>query len=168
LDEFCYDCNNPLIKGEERVMKNNTLRRYVDILMYTGFCFITGSGLLLAYRLKPCSQGGDHGQTLLGMDRHGWGEWHLWVAYAVLALLILHIMLNLTFIINVVVAKSGLLLGLLGAVGAAILLYFLFAPLQQASGGRKCGESTCSSCDGCPSAGQGGGHSGRGSGRGRQ
>lgn len=149
-------------------MNNNVIRRYVDILMYTGFCFISGSGLLLAYRLKPCSKGGDHGQTLLGIDRHGWGEWHLWAAYVVLALLILHIMLNLTFIINVVVSKSRVLLGLLGVLGAAIILYFLFAPLHKTSGGRKCGDGASLSCDGCPAAGQGGGGQRRGLGRGGQ
>jgi hypothetical protein len=132
-------------------MQNNTLRRYVDILLYTGFCFVTGSGLLIRYRLPPCSKGGDHGQLLLGMDRHAWGEWHLWVAYGVLALLIIHLVLNFKFIMNVVVSKNALLLGLIAAIGAATIIWFLAAPLSKEAGGRKCGDSS-SACATCPSA----------------
>ncbi|MDA3923656.1 MAG: DUF4405 domain-containing protein [Kiritimatiellae bacterium] len=145
-------------------MKSNVLRRYVDILMYALFCFITGSGLLIGYRLAPCSRGGDHGQTLLGMSRHEWGEWHLWAAYAVITLLIVHLILNFKFIINVVVSKNCLLLGIISALGFAIVAWFLFAPLHKAPGGRKCGDGTypsaeqsaCSSaCSGCPSTAKG-------------
>jgi hypothetical protein len=121
--------------------------------MYAGFCFITGTGLLIKYRLSPCSEGGDHGQSLLGMDRHAWGEWHLWVAYAVIAILVFHVMLNLTFVIKVVAAKSRLFLSALAIGGILIILFFLLAPLHKEPGGRKCGEN--SACSTCPSAGGG-------------
>jgi len=131
-------------------MQNSTLRRYVDIFLYAGFCFVIGSGLLIGYRLAPCSRGGDHGQTLLGMDRHAWGEWHLWVAYAMMALLVVHLILNFKVVMNVVVSKNGLLLGILSGIGAVMVLFFLFAPLQKEPDGRKCGDA--SPCATCPSA----------------
>ncbi len=138
-------------------MKSSVLRRYVDILMYMAMCFVAGSGLLIGYRLAPCSRGGDHGQTLLGMSRHQWGEWHLYAAYLVLALLIIHLILNLSFIINIVASKSRLLLASLTIAGAVIVAWFLIAPLQKEPGGRKCGEGTCPSAGDstfvCPSSG---------------
>ena len=134
-------------------MQNSKLRRYVDIFMYAGFCFVTGTGLLIKYRLAPCADGGDHGQSLFGMTRHQWGELHLWVAFAIIAVLVLHVMLNLTFVINVVAAKSKLYLYSLAIGGALIILFFLLAPLKKEPGGRKCGDE--SPCATCPSAQKG-------------
>jgi len=146
-------------------MKTFALRRYVDILMYGLFCFITGSGLLIGYRLAPCSRGGgDHGQTLLSMSRHEWGEWHLWAAYAAIVLLVIHMVLNFSFIKNVVASKNRLLLALITIAGVSIIGLFLLAPLHKEPGGRKCGDGTCPSaadsafvCPNsgfCPSAGK--------------
>jgi len=141
-------------------MKNSTFRRYVDLVMYAALCFVTGSGLLLGYRLVACSRGGTHGMTLWGYSRHEWGTMHLWCAYLVLALLVIHLVLNFTFIKNVVMAKSRLFLALGFIIGAAIILGFLLVPLKQKERGSSCGSScsraNCSSTKGafvCPGNG---------------
>ena len=109
--------------------------------MYLALCFVTGSGLLIGYRLAPCSRGGSHGCTLLGLDRHGWGTWHLWAAYLMLVLLVVHLVLNYSFIRNVVAVKSRAILMALTLAGAAIVVWFAVAPVTVEEGGRTCGSS---------------------------
>jgi hypothetical protein len=46
---------------------------------------------------------------------------------------------------NVVVSKNALLLGLIAAIGAATIIWFLAAPLSKEAGGRKCGDSSLGS-----------------------
>jgi hypothetical protein len=54
---------------------------------------MTGTGLLLAFRLPPGSRGG-HGLTALGWDRHEWGDLHTWISYGFLALILIHLALH--------------------------------------------------------------------------
>lgn len=134
-------------------MRDSTMRRSVDIAMYLLFCFIVGTGLLIGYRLPPCSRGGDHGYTLWGLGRHDWGNLHLWVAYAFIGLCIVHLVLNFSFIRNVVTSKSRSLLALITLPGAFVVLWFLFAPVEHQSGKGKCETETLSpkkACFTCP------------------
>ncbi len=135
-------------------MKYGVLRRYLDIMMYLLMSFVAGSGFLIGYRLPPCSRGGDHGITLWGMGRHDWGELHLWAAYALLLMCIVHIAVNYSFI-KVIFQKTNRAFPLVVAfAGAAIILYLLIAPTEHQQGGTQCGvpKSThpapCSSCPG--------------------
>jgi hypothetical protein len=135
-------------------MKENTMRRFVDIAMYVLLCFIVGTGLLIGYRLPPCSRGGEHGYTLLSLGRHDWGSLHLWAAYAFMALCIVHLILNFSFIKNVVAAKKlSFLLGI-SIPSALIIFWFLFATVEFQSGRGKCETETVSptkACFSCPS-----------------
>ncbi|MBN1394119.1 MAG: DUF4405 domain-containing protein [Pirellulales bacterium] len=129
-------------------MNHNRLRKYVDVLLFFVLCFLLGTGLLMQYRLVPGSRGG-HGYTLFGLDRHQWGHYHLWAAYLMIAMVVVHIVVNFAFVKNIVALKRNWLLISFGLIGLIILLPFLIAPA-----GRSGGE------------GHGGGHGG-GQGEGR-
>ena len=113
-------------------MKNNTTRTITDILMFFLICFLMSTGLLIHYRLLPGYRGG-HGLSLLGLTRHEWGAYHLWAAYTFVPLLILHCILNFTFIKNIIAAKKAWIMIALGAIGLAIILFFLLMPIQRSS-----------------------------------
>lgn len=64
-----------------------------NLLLWILFCVMSGTGLLLAYRLPPGSRGG-HGLSALGWTRHDWGDLHFWISFAFLALLLIHLALH--------------------------------------------------------------------------
>jgi len=111
-------------------MKNSTLRTITDIAMYGAMSFLTGTGLLIHFRLVPGFQGG-HGLTVLGLSRHGWGTYHLWAAYLLLVLMLVHVILNFAFIKNVIVAKKMWLVFVLGLLGVFITAVFFLLPMKQ-------------------------------------
>jgi hypothetical protein len=113
-----------------------TIRRILNLLLYLTLCIMSGTGLLLAYRLVPGSRGG-RGLEVLGWDRHDWGEFHTWVAYAFIALIITHLVINWSWLIKC--AAKGrtwrIAAGLLA--GAAIVGTFLLLPIQKQQRGRE-------------------------------
>jgi hypothetical protein len=111
-------------------MKNTTIRTVTDIAMYLAMSFLTGTGLLIHYRLVPGFQGG-HGLTFLGLSRHEWGVYHLWVAYLLLALIVVHLILNYAFIKNVIAAKKSWLVYVLGLLGLLLTALFLLLPIER-------------------------------------
>ena len=117
-------------------MKNTTLRTMIDLLMYAAMSFLTGTGLLIHYRLVPGSQGG-HGLTFLGLSRHDWGAYHLWAAYFLLALIFVHLILNYAFIKNIIAVKKSWLVCLLGLLGVLLTALFLLLPIERADGNAK-------------------------------
>jgi len=114
-------------------MKNTTVRTITDLAMYVAMSFLTGTGLLIHYRLVPGFQGG-HGLTFLGLSRHEWGTYHLWAAYLLLALILVHLILNYAFIKNVIVAKKIWLVFVLGVLGLMITAVFLLLPIKRSEG----------------------------------
>ena len=106
-------------------MKNNALR-VVNLLLYLSGCFMAGTGILLAWRLPPGSRGG-HGLSALGMTRHEWGDWHLYAGILVVALSIVHLVLNRAWLEKIAASRKrwrlagGLLAGLAVIVGLALL-----------------------------------------------
>jgi len=113
-----------------------TIRILTDILMFISMCFLVGTGLLIHYRLVPGSRGG-HGLSLLGLTRHEWGFHHLWVAYILLFLVVIHLALNFAFIRHVICRKKPWFLILLGLSGLAITFSFLFIPIEKDDDGGK-------------------------------
>ena len=111
-------------------MNNKTIRTVTDIAMFGAMCFITGTGLLIHYRLVPGSRGG-HGLSLLGLSRHEWGTYHLWAAYLLLFLVLVHMALNFAFIKNVIAAKRTWIVIGLGLIGAALFSVFLLLPIER-------------------------------------
>jgi len=114
-------------------MKNTTIRTVTDIAMYGAMSFLTGTGLLIHYRLVPGFQGG-HGLTFLGLSRHEWGTYHLWAAYLLLAFILVHLILNYAFIKNVIAAKKSWLVIVLGLLGLLITAVFLLLPIKRSEG----------------------------------
>jgi len=111
-------------------MKKNSVKSIADIVMYFLLCFLAGTGLLVHYKLVPGFEGG-HGLTLFGLDRHEWGEFHLYAAYGMIALAALHLFLNYAFIKNIIANKKTWLVTALGIPGLLIILFFLFAPIER-------------------------------------
>jgi hypothetical protein len=111
-------------------MKNTTVRTITDLAMYVAMSFLTGTGLLIHYRLVPGFQGG-HGLTFLGLSRHDWGAYHLWAAYLLLALILIHLILNFAFIKNVIAAKKRWLVIVLGLLGLLLTALFLLLPVER-------------------------------------
>lgn len=111
-------------------MDNKSFRTITDILMFGTMCFLAGTGLLFQYRLMPGFMGG-RGLTVLGLSRHEWGTYHLWAAYLLLFLVIVHMALNYAFIKNVIAAKRTWIVIGFGLAGLAIIFGFLFFPLKR-------------------------------------
>ena len=111
-------------------MKAKITRTVADIALFVAMCFITGTGLLIHYRLVPGSRGG-HGLSLLGLSRHEWGTYHLWAAYLFLALVLVHMTLNFAFIKNAIAVKRMWIVIGLGLIGLIILSVFLLLPIER-------------------------------------
>ena len=98
--------------------------------MFGTMCFLAGTGLLFQYRLVPGFMGG-RGLTVLGLSRHEWGTYHLWAAYLLLFLVLVHMALNYAFIKNVIAAKRTWIVIGLGLIGVAIIAAFLLLPIER-------------------------------------
>ena len=106
----------------------NLIHRVLNLLLYIAFCAMVGTGLLMAYRLPPGSRGG-RGLTVLGMDRHEWGDVHLWISYIVVVAVIAHLGMNWTWLKKIAASMKPLRLlgGLL--VGIVIIVVLLVLPV---------------------------------------
>lgn len=111
-------------------MNNKTIRSVTDIVMFVTICFLAGTGLLIRYRLVPGFMGG-RGLTALGLSRHEWGAYHLWAAYLLLFLVLVHMALNFAFIKNVIALKRTWIVIGFGLAGLAIIFGILFLPLKR-------------------------------------
>jgi hypothetical protein len=111
-------------------MNKKALRILTDILMFTSMCFLAGTGILIHYRLVPGYRGG-HGLTLLDLTRHEWGSYHLWAAYLLLFLVLVHLVLNFAFIKNAIARRSPWIMIVLGLSGLFITLFFLIMPIER-------------------------------------
>ena len=95
--------------------------RVLNLLLWLAFCALAGTGLLLAFRLPPGSRGGA-GLSALGMTRHEWGDWHTWIAYAFLALILLHLALHWRWLWKIAAQRKTWML--LAGVGSGLGLFF--------------------------------------------
>lgn len=94
---------------------------------------LAGIGLLMKYVLVPGKEGmARYGRnvdlTLFGLDCHEWGAIHLWLAYGLCALLVVHLVLHLQWI-------SAMLKRLIQRrrqLVAAAVLFFLYMPCAYA------------------------------------
>ena len=102
------------------------IRRLLNFVLYVAFCAMIGTGLLLAYRLPPGNRGG-RGLTILEMDRHEWGNVHLWIAYVVVAAVIAHLLMNWTWLTKIAASMKPWRLwgGLLLGIGIIVVLLLL-------------------------------------------
>lgn len=112
------------------------IRRVLNLLLYLSVCALTGTGLLMAFRLPPGSRGGQR-LEVLGWNRHDWGDLHTWVSYLFLALVVIHLAMNWAWLAKVA-AKGQLwrvVVGLL--LGLTIIAAFLLLPVQERERGKK-------------------------------
>ena len=107
-----------------------TVNRVLNLLLWFNLCALGGTGLLLAFRLPPGSRGGA-GLSALGLNRHEWGDWHTWMGYGFLSLIVLHLALHWRWFWQVAARKRSwpLLLGL-GA-GLVLLLLLVLQPVSR-------------------------------------
>jgi len=111
-------------------MNRPRLNFLVDAVAFAAFAFLTTTGVLSRYVLPP---GSGRYSTLWGLNRHGWGDVHFWVAVLLLGVLTLHLVLHWKWILYAVKGKrseaSGARLAL-GVVGLIGLLGLAAAPLM--------------------------------------
>ncbi len=94
---------------------------------------MSGTGLLLAFRLPPGSQGGK-GLSALGWDHHEWGDLHTWISYVFMGAILLHLALHWRWQVAARKRSWPMWIGI-GA-GLALMLVLIFQPIQKDSGGR--------------------------------
>ena len=86
-------------------MDKGKLNFLIDALMFLCMAAIAGLGFLMKYVLIPGKEtwavyGKKVELSWLGLDRHAWGAVHLYLAFLLLALLVLHIILHWQMIIG--------------------------------------------------------------------
>lgn len=102
------------------------LNRIVDFLLWIAICLMLATGFILRYRLPPGSRGG-RGLSIWDWGRHDWGDLHAWLAYAVCAMVVIHLVLHWRWLWCTAFPHwkwpmlVGLLAGILLALGAWIL-----------------------------------------------
>ncbi len=87
-------------------MEKAKLNFVVDTLMFLGMAILAGIGFLIKFVLLPGKEraivyGSNVELYFLGLDRHEWGTFHLYVAYILIALLAVHIILHFKWIASV-------------------------------------------------------------------
>ncbi|MBW2254107.1 MAG: DUF4405 domain-containing protein, partial [Deltaproteobacteria bacterium] len=123
-------------------MRQVTRNLFVDGLAFVLFVVLASTGVLMRYSLPPGS--GRH-VGIFGLDRHGWGDVHFWIALSLLCVLALHLVLHWKWIVCVVRGRpregSGArailgVVGLLAAIGlAATPLLVPVVPIEVPAGG---------------------------------
>ncbi len=112
-----------------RLFSKNPVARVLNGLLFLSGCFLAGSGWLLAERL-PHGRGTGGGRvTLLGLNRHDWAEWHTWVGYVMVALVVVHLAMHWRWLVKIAASQKPwrLAVGLLA--GVVVAGVFLFAPV---------------------------------------
>jgi hypothetical protein len=85
-------------------MNRNWLNLLVDVATALAALGLVFTGLLIYFVMPP---GSGHGRlTLLGADRHVWGDVHFWIAIAVLALVLVHVALHWQWLCTMVCRMS--------------------------------------------------------------
>ena len=110
-------------------MNRPRLNFLIDAVAFAAFAFLTTTGILTRYVLPP---GSGRYATLWGLDRHGWGDIHFWVAVVLLGVLALHLVLHWRWVVCMVKGQRSEASGIrvaLGIIGLAGLLGLAAAPL---------------------------------------
>jgi hypothetical protein len=77
-------------------MHRTTLNLVTDAFFFVIMLASAATGLMIHYILPPRSGGAGRGAglTLWGWNRHDWGDLHLYLGFALLALLVVHVTLH--------------------------------------------------------------------------
>ena len=114
-------------------MKKNDWKYLINGLMFVDICSIAMIGLIMAFVVPP-ARGPDTSKVFLGLHRHQWGDFHLYLSLFLLALLVLHLWLNWTWILSSTKSYFGeswkkVLWGLCGAWFGVLLLGWILMKL---------------------------------------
>jgi len=120
------NANSPQTK---RPSRRTVLPRILNFLLWVSFCAMSGTGLLLAFRLPPGSQGG-RGLTALGWDRHEWGSVHTWISYFFIAAILLHLALHWRWLWQIAARKRSWPMWVGIGSGFTLMLLLVFQPIQ--------------------------------------
>ncbi|MCG6973608.1 MAG: DUF4405 domain-containing protein [Desulfobacterales bacterium] len=80
-------------------MKKNTLKYFINVTLFMDITSIAVLGLLLGFVI-PKGQGGSFQNYFLGLHRHEWADIHLTLSLLFLILLVFHVWLNWTWVIQ--------------------------------------------------------------------
>jgi hypothetical protein len=80
-------------------MKKNSIKYFIDAILFVDICSIAVIGLLLAFVI-PEGRTGRTSKYFLGLHRHDWGDIHLFLSILLLSLLVLHLWFNWTWIVQ--------------------------------------------------------------------
>lgn len=78
-------------------MSKHGLKYLVDSLLFIDICAIALIGFIMGFVI-PGGHGMGAERSFLWLNRHGWGDIHLFLSLVLLALLALHLFLNWTWI----------------------------------------------------------------------
>ena len=76
-------------------MRRNDWNFLLDAAALAALLLLLSTGILIRWVLPP---GSGHFLTLWGMDRHGWGSIHFWIAVAFAVLMAVHLILHWSWI----------------------------------------------------------------------
>jgi hypothetical protein len=136
--------STPAQREVPKQAKKDSLRKWLpkvaNLFLWLLFCIMSGTGLLLAYRLPPGSRGG-HGLSSLGWTRHEWGDLHFWISFAFLALLLIHLALHWRWFWQIASKRRAWpLLAGIGA-GLALLIGLFCLPVKHDESAREKGHA---------------------------
>jgi hypothetical protein len=80
-------------------MKRNDWLFLVNALLFVDICSIAALGLLLAFVI-PSGHGSFGANYFLGVHRHAWGDFHLYLSLTLLVLVFVHLWLNWKWIVQ--------------------------------------------------------------------
>lgn len=105
------------------------LPRCLNFLLWMSFCAMSGTGLLLSFRLPPGSRGG-RGLSALGWDRHAWGDLHTWISYAFILGILVHLALHWRWLWQIAARKRGWPIWIGIGSGLVLMLLLVFQPVR--------------------------------------
>lgn len=103
------------------------LNRVLNFILLLNGVFLLGSGWVLDERLPRGRSG--RGMSLLGLDRHEWGDLHAWSGYVVAALVAVHLMLHASWLWRVAAKTKPWKLATGLGTAAVLLAVFLLTPV---------------------------------------
>ena len=120
------------------------LRRVLNYILYLVMCFMIGTGFMLDMRL-PHGRA-NRGLSVFDMTRHEWGDLHTWAGYTLGVLVLAHLWLARSWLMNIAVKRRSAWMYAGLAVGLIIIALLLLTPVSQpssenAQGGQRHEES---------------------------
>ena len=80
-------------------MKKNTLKYFINTLLFIDMSSIAALGLLLGFVI-PKGKALSSNKYFLGLHRHEWGDIHLYLSLFLLVLLVFHLWFNWAWIVQ--------------------------------------------------------------------